>query len=248
MRSAALRFAVLLVAGSALATPAFASKAKSGYEQVGTASWYGARHHGKRTASGEPFNMNAATAAHPTLPMGSLLEVTNLANDRSVQVRVNDRGPYASARIIDLSRAAAEKLDFVGTGTARVRVRVRTVDLRGPGEPTPVEPAEELPAAPVAYAELEGGLHETPLPTRVVPVSGEAYVVQAGTFSIRANAERAADRLKATGVTEIREVDLRGGAFHVVVVGVWAERDDAETARSAVAAVGFADARVVSAF
>ena len=244
MRSAALRFAVLLTAGSALATPALA--AKSGYEQVGTASWYGARHHGKRTASGEPFNMNEATAAHPTLPMGSLLEVTNLANDRSVQVRVNDRGPYASARIIDLSRAAAEKLDFIGNGTARVRVR--TVDLRGPGEPTPVPPAEELPSEPVAYTKLEGGLQETPLPTRVIPVSGEAYVVQAGTFSIRANAERAAERLQATGVTEIRNVELRGGAFHVVVVGVWAARDDAETARSAVAAVGFADARVVSAF
>ena len=242
MRSA-LRFAACAAAVS-IAAPAAASD----FEQVGTASWYGARHHGKKTASGEPFDMHAPTAAHRTLPLGSLLEITNLDNDRTVQVRVNDRGPYSGGRIIDLSRAAAEQLDFISRGTARVRVR--TVDLRGPGDPdAPAEEeAPELPAAPVAYTSLDGTLPETPLPTRVVPVSGEAYAVQAGTFAVRANAETAADRLKATGVTEIRTVKLRGGEFHVVVVGVWAARDEADSARRAVAAVGFADARVVSAF
>ena len=242
MRSA-LRFAACALAVSVAAPAAAASE----FEQVGTASWYGARHHGKKTASGEPFDMNAPTAAHRTLPMGSMLEITNLDNDRTVQVRVNDRGPYSGGRIIDLSKAAAEQLDFIGRGTARVRVR--SVDLRGPGEPdTPEDEAADLPDEPVAYTALGGTLPETPLPTRVVPVSGEAYAVQAGTFAVRANAETAASRLKATGVTEIRTVNLRGGEFHVVVVGVWAERDEANAARAAVAAVGFADARVVSAF
>ena len=244
MRSAALRFGVAFLAATAVAAP---TAAAPGYEQVGTASWYGARHHGKKTASGERFDMHAATAAHRTLPLGSLLEITNLDNDKTVQVRVNDRGPYSGGRLIDVSRAAAERLDFIGRGTARVRVRA--VDVHGADEPESApEQAPELPAAPVAYTELEGGLPETPLATRVVPAAGEAFAVQAGTFSVRANAERAADRLKATGVTEIRTVQLRGGAFHVVVVGAWAAKDDAEAARAAVAAVGFGDARVVSAF
>ena len=247
MRSAALKFGLVLVAASALAPIAMA---KSGYEQVGTASWYGDRFHGKRTASGEPFDMNEPTAAHPTLPLGSWLEVTNLDNDKTVQVRVNDRGPYAGHRIIDLSKAAAARLDFLGRGTARVRIR--SVDLRGAEDAEEIADAAEdeglLPPAPVPYTSLEGGLAEPPLPTRVVPLSGQAFAVQAGTFGVRANAEKAADRLKATGAAEIRTVELRGGVFHVVVVGAWGDRTQAESARKAVAAVGFSDARVVSAF
>jgi rare lipoprotein A len=240
MRSAA-RTVWIAVLAAAVAAPAFAK----GGEQVGTASWYGARHHGKRTASGEPFDMNKPTAAHPSLPLGSLLEVTNLDNDRTVQVRVNDRGPYASNRILDVSKYAAEKLDFVGKGTARVRIRTL-----GPGDaPEPQEePAPDLPRGPIAYTSLEGALPEPPLPTRVVSVGGPAYAVQAGTFSIRANAEKAAGLVKAAGITEIRTVDLRGATVHVVVVGVWEDRAQAERARAAVAAVGFGDARVVSAF
>ena len=243
MRSAPA-LGVAILAAWTLAVPAAAAP----YEAVGRAYWYGAQFHGRKTASGERFDMHAATAAHRTLPLGSLVEVTNLDNDRTVQVRINDRGPFSGDRILDLSRAAAERLDFVSRGTARVRVR--TVDLRGASEPDtpPAEEAPELPAAPVPYTSFEDRVPEPPLPTQVIPVSGEAYVVQAGTFSIRGNAEKAADRLRATGVTEIRTVQLRGGEFHVVVVGVWAARDDAETARASVRAVGFDDARVVSAF
>lgn len=93
-----------------------------GYTAVGKASWYGRNHHGKRTASGERFNQNSLTAAHRTLPFGTELRVTNLSNDRSVIVRVNDRGPYGRGRIIDVSRQAAEALGMVNTGTARVRL------------------------------------------------------------------------------------------------------------------------------
>ncbi len=101
-------------------------QASPNYDRVGVASWYGAQFHGRRTASGERFDMRALTAAHPTLPLATLVRVTNLANGRSVTVRVNDRGPYAQGRLIDLSRASARALGFEAQGTARVRVTVLT--------------------------------------------------------------------------------------------------------------------------
>ncbi|MBV4492824.1 septal ring lytic transglycosylase RlpA family protein [Pseudomonas oryzicola] len=94
-----------------------------GYDQTGTASYYGSRHHGKRTASGEPFNQNGLTAAHRSLPFGTRVRVTNTANQRSVIVRINDRGPHTRGRLIDLSRAAAEKIGMIRSGTAQVRVQ-----------------------------------------------------------------------------------------------------------------------------
>ncbi len=93
------------------------------YNKVGMASWYGRDFHGRATANGEIYNMNALTAAHTTLPLPSMVEVTNLENRRKVVVRVNDRGPFASNRIIDLSRAAARRLGFEKKGLAKVRVR-----------------------------------------------------------------------------------------------------------------------------
>ncbi|MFB4392576.1 MULTISPECIES: septal ring lytic transglycosylase RlpA family protein [unclassified Pseudomonas] len=95
----------------------------TGYDQTGVASYYGARHHGKRTASGEPFNQHGLTAAHRSLPFGTRVVVTNLNNQRSVVVRINDRGPHIRGRLIDLSRAAAEKIGMLRSGTARVRVQ-----------------------------------------------------------------------------------------------------------------------------
>ncbi|HKS13733.1 MAG TPA: septal ring lytic transglycosylase RlpA family protein [Pseudomonas sp.] len=94
-----------------------------GYDKTGTASYYGSRHHGKRTASGERFNQHGLTAAHRSLPFGSRVRVTNLANQRSVVVRINDRGPHSRGRLIDLSRAAAQKIGMIRSGTARVRVQ-----------------------------------------------------------------------------------------------------------------------------
>jgi rare lipoprotein A len=95
----------------------------NGYDETGTASYYGAKHHGKKTASGEPFNQHAMTAAHRRLPFGTRVQVTNLSNDRSVVVRINDRGPHIRGRLIDLSRQAAEQLGMLRSGTARVRVQ-----------------------------------------------------------------------------------------------------------------------------
>jgi rare lipoprotein A len=91
---------------------------------IGKASWYGDFHHGRRTASGEVFNMNALTAAHRTLPLGTRVRVTNLSNWKSVEVRVNDRGPYIKNRIIDVSRQAAAALGAVDDGVFPVQIVV----------------------------------------------------------------------------------------------------------------------------
>lgn len=92
------------------------------YSEEGRASWYGINHHGKKTASGQPFDKNALTAAHRTLPLDTRLRVTNLENGRSVEVVVNDRGPFVDGRLIDVSEAAARALGFAKDGVARVRV------------------------------------------------------------------------------------------------------------------------------
>ena len=102
--------------------PAPVQPASYGPAHRGRASWYGSDFHGSPTASGEPFNMHAMTAAHRTLPLGSYARVSNLANGRSVVVKINDRGPHTGRRTIDLSYAAAEELEMVRAGTARVEV------------------------------------------------------------------------------------------------------------------------------
>lgn len=94
-----------------------------GYDKTGLASYYGAKHHGKRTASGERFNQHGLTAAHRQLPFGTRVKITNLNNDRSCVVRINDRGPYSRGRLIDVSREAAEQLGMLRSGTAQVRVQ-----------------------------------------------------------------------------------------------------------------------------
>ena len=92
--------------------------------EVGQASWYGKAHHGQRTASGERYDRHALTAAHRTLPFGTIVRVTDLTSGRCVNVRINDRGPYRRDRIIDLSYEAARRLGIVAGGTARVRIAV----------------------------------------------------------------------------------------------------------------------------
>lgn len=92
-------------------------------EEIGEASWYGEKFHGKKTANGEIYNMNELTAAHRTMPLPSIAEVTNLANGKSIKVRINDRGPFANDRIIDLSKESAKKLDFKEKGVINVRVK-----------------------------------------------------------------------------------------------------------------------------
>lgn len=102
----------------------YAPRANPNYDRTGVASWYGRPFHGRRTANGERFDMHAMTAAHPTLPLSAFVRVTNLDNGRSIVVRINDRGPFAGGRIIDLSQAGARALGFEARGTARVRVAI----------------------------------------------------------------------------------------------------------------------------
>ncbi len=99
-------------------------KVPIGYTEQGIASWYGPGFTGKKTASGENFHMSGFTAAHKTLPLNSLVRVTNLDNRRSIDLRINDRGPFARERILDLSKAAARKLGILGKGLAVVRMTV----------------------------------------------------------------------------------------------------------------------------
>lgn len=123
------------------------------YSQVGMASWYGGKFHGRKTANGEVFNQNALTAAHPTLPMPSIVRVTNLENGRSIRLRINDRGPFSKDRIIDVSKAAADSLGFTGKGVARVRVDILAAESKalkqaaqfGKAKPTPPVQAQAAP-------------------------------------------------------------------------------------------------------
>jgi rare lipoprotein A len=114
------------------------------YDETGIASWYGEDFHAKSTANGERYDMDALTAAHRTLPMPTIVRVTNLENGRSIRLRVNDRGPYARGRIIDVSRRAADLLGFQGRGTARVRV---TFEGRGEVGAAPPQDDEEIVAS-----------------------------------------------------------------------------------------------------
>jgi len=94
------------------------------FEQEGIASYYGKKFHGRKTASGERFDMHKLTAAHKTLPFGTMVEVTHIRNGKKVVVRINDRGPFKKGRIIDLSYAAAKKIGIIKSGLAQVRIRV----------------------------------------------------------------------------------------------------------------------------
>ena len=114
--------------------------------QLGVASWYGPGFHGNRTANGEIYDQYDLTAAHPSLPLGTRAVVTNLDNGRSVEVRINDRGPYVDGRAIDLSYAAARTLAMIGPGTARVRIDVLGREPRGAARLLPPAP-HDLPTA-----------------------------------------------------------------------------------------------------
>jgi rare lipoprotein A len=109
---------------------------KGSHKEVGEASWYGPGFHGKETASGETFNQGKMTAAHPTLPMGTQATVTNLENSKKVEVRINDRGPYVGDRVIDLSRAAARKLDMEEDGTTEVKIETKPQSKTGSDDPS----------------------------------------------------------------------------------------------------------------
>ncbi len=134
-----------------------------GIKDRGIASWYGERFHGKQAANGELFDMQALTAAHRTLPLGSMVRVVNLTNGKHVRVRINDRGPYVNGRILDLSQAAAVKLGMVQNGLSIIQLEVV-----GDRRPDFVLAEEEAPSAQSALLSVH---HLDPLAIRVPPVS-----------------------------------------------------------------------------
>jgi rare lipoprotein A len=142
-------------------SPPVSVPATIGSTETGTASWYGVPYHGRRSASGEIFDMEQLTAAHPALPFQTWVEVTNLSNGKQVDVRVTDRGPFVRGRIIDLSLAAARQLDMVRTGTARVRLKVIASPVnqsvsQPPVNQAPVNPLVNSPSVATGYAVQAG--------------------------------------------------------------------------------------------
>jgi len=209
--------ASLGVAGCSLFRPA--PPPVVGGVQVGVASWYGPGFHGNRTANGEIYDQYEMTAAHPTLPLGTRAMVTNLTNGRSVEVRINDRGPFVDGRAIDLSYAAARTLRMIGPGTARVRIDVLGVALAPPRPPAPAPPL---------------------VPTLVRDVPTSLFLVEVASLSDAGRAEHLANVLKSR-LPETFVSPLPGGAgtYYRVRIGPFPLRDAAVARAERVTRLGY---------
>jgi len=196
-----------------------------GYLERGVASWYGPGFHAAQTSMGEPYDMYAMTAAHKTLPIPCYARVTNLANGRSVVVRINDRGPFVAGRIIDLSYTAASKLDMLQKGTAFVEVQVIT-----PGTPAAVAPA---PLATAAATRLDAA-----------PAAG--LYMQAGAFADAGNAQRLVERLRGAGVANafVQPGVVGGRSLHRVRIGPVGSVAEFDELSARLAKFGITDARL----
>lgn len=218
-----------------------------GYVETGIASWYGPDFHGQRTANGEVYDMEALTAAHRTLQLPSVARVTNLENGRSVVVRINDRGPFARDRIIDLSRRAAEMLGFHDRGTARVRVEVLPEESRMIAElaknGADVARMEEFMAR--RHGQQPTGRPAVQTVAYTVPVRPASLFVQAGAFSVRENAERLQVELARFGDTRIDRIEVNGRTLYRVRLGPLGSVDAAERLLSSLTENGYALAQVV---
>jgi rare lipoprotein A len=188
------------------------------YDRVGVASWYGEPFHGRATANGERFDRRTVTAAHPTLPLPSLVRVVNLANRRELVIRVNDRGPFVDDRLIDLSQEAARQLGFERQGLAQVRVQfVRLADATGePPQPTtrrarapvPQEPAAPAPqlvaTAPVQERMSERPAAPAPQLVAAAPAQCQGRFIQVGAFAEPVRARRVMAELHALQAMPVR--------------------------------------------
>ncbi|GAM99326.1 rare lipoprotein A precursor [alpha proteobacterium U9-1i] len=247
-----------------------------GYSENGQASWYGPTFHGQRTSSGEVFDEMALTAAHPTLPVPSLVQVTNLENGREVIVRVNDRGPFVGERLIDMSRGAAQVLGFEQAGQARVNVRYlgpapRRVNADGSqASPTasPAAPRQERaqltqnvgPASLMPPSVEEGDedvvtpqaptIQMTSLdqPRRAVSTAApdHGYFVQVGAYSDLVNAHRVRDTASPAGPVIVDIRETSRGELFRVRVGPWPSRAEADAARQTLASLGYAEAVIAA--
>jgi len=216
------------------------------FRQEGIASWYGKEFEGRPTANGEIFNPSLFTAAHPSLPFGTILTITNKQNMKQVTIRVNDRGPFVSSRIIDLSMAAAEALDMINTGTAPVIVEKTLNTALGPvlgqisEEPIKQKPqvtpehttqleivnvpadsplVEEYINTPAPKAQESYNVPAAKIVGTIPPVtSSKSYRLQVGAFTVPRNALNAFEKLKNAGLNPAYEQN--GEFYRVVLAGV----------------------------
>ena len=230
------------------------------YDETGVGSWYGLPFHGRATANGEVYDMNELTAAHKTLPMPTMVRVTNLENGRSMVLRVNDRGPFVNGRIIDVSRRAAQLLGFDVKGTAKVRVQAIAPDGDVILAEKPITTEEERAAVrsarrePVEVASLPApdGIAKAPAAPRDLPpavtrqaVTPTELFVQAGAFTNRANAVRLGERLSRLGPARITSVVIDGTEFFRVRIGPLADVEEADLMLDGVYRIGLRESRIV---
>jgi rare lipoprotein A len=216
--------------------------AAKNFRQRGVASWYGRKFHGQKTSSGEAYNMYGMSAAHPTLPLPSYVRVTNLANGRTVIVRVNDRGPFHSERVIDLSYTAALKLGYVGQGSTQVEIEQIQAD--GSALPPPPVLVASAPAAPVrpppaaAPAPVAPAVPAVPVEAKdVAPVAlgtstqPDGVYLQLGAFGAREGAEefRIKTYQQLPWLSETMYIVARDRLFRVQL-GPYKDRTDAGVA------------------
>ena len=216
-----------------------------GYHDRGIASWYGMQFNGGRTSDGETYDMYAMTAANKVVPIPCYARVTNLKNGKSVVVKINDRGPFVANRLIDLSYAAASKLDMLGGGTALVDVQAV-----GPGDLPP--PATTAPVASTSVAALPSVAAITPAPppvTAATPATTGApqIFLQVGAYAGKDNADRAAAKLTAAGLIHAFVLPVTEGShtLYKVRIGPLADVDAVDKLSTQVAGLGFQNAQIV---
>lgn len=218
------------------------------FVQRGIGSWYGKKFHGQKTSSGELYDMYKITAAHPTLPIPSYARVTNLANGRQIIVRINDRGPFHSSRIIDLSYTAALKLDVLGKGSSQIEVeRLLPADIERMAENRQNQPAPATLAAATPQSAAEARAPQQSLEELLAaqdnrapeaPAAGGFYL-QFGAYAIRANAENVMARLKAQANLAACDI-VQQGSLYRLLSGPFGSRTEANAALAQAAELGVA--------
>lgn len=225
-----------------------------GYSEVGMASWYGKDFHAKKTANGENYDMNALTAAHRTLPLPSIVKVTNLENGRSLVLRVNDRGPYVKNRIIDISKRGAQLLGYQAQGVAKVRVEVLEEESKALkaallGQDYKLPSSATRPAKVAAASgksskplELKGAGY---VGAGAISYPKDSWFVQAGAYSKQSAAQNLSRQLDKYGATNIYYVTVNGQQFYRVRLGPYAHKQEAEVTLAKVKHYGIYNAKVV---
>ncbi len=217
------------------------------YDRTGLASWYGSKFHGRKTANGDVFNMNALTAAHTTLPMPSHVRVTNLDNGRWLILLVNDRGPFVGDRLIDVSRRAAQLLGFEKKGVTRVRVQA----VNGPRGGLPMQRQAQRKSPPhkkavVVVNNVQKTVNEKPLRTNDdVNATSKKIYVQVGAYSDERNAKKIVGAVHHISDTKIDTVDINGRNLYRVRVGPHPTVELAEIILGRLLSLGHNTARII---